>query len=685
MALIGGRGCNGPAVNSHMRSIHHHPADKMDLPHIELDSLIAAGSPPVTPRPIMRRSISDGGRAQPPGPPHHLGRHHHQQAPWDSWHPNATTAGAAFPTATGLFAALASSPAGRRLRHSTETSFKSIKSMSSIAASFASLLMPDGSACGGDPRDSTVFNFYAGLLVLLAAGLLAGTLQLLLVALRTACTLLLLAATHAEAACLVALVACATGVVAAQPWQRDSAAAELLAAAMRRAGGAQQIASVCVMASGVAIMLLASMQFHPSISNISPSAWHAAGASPPAITFMQADETNHLLMASRLLAYCNPSPPGYSPAKVARLQALLAHASAAAAAAAASEAAAGLPSHPPSLLSSAAANTARLVCNVALPTELRMLSLPFAARSGGLAPLAFSAAGAMVAARLWMAATYALVSAGIAMAWAGSLSVRGMLAGRAAAAGPRTARHGHGAAARGKQRSAASPSAAHQPPSDVMNRRRQQPPPVLQTQLSLHRVASGGPRSGRAWQPAASSQPPSTRRHSGQQDRSILDTDVIAVINIKRSATDPSSFTTRCKINDTAAAPSSRAPASSYAVPPLLPAESAPAALTPILRPGSTIGTILLSFPFWIAGLWAAAVRCVTGFVWGLVVGTARRLLGPPLFVMSAVQYAVTWWFRTVTWPLRLYLALWQAARAAFVSAWMGALSGRAAREGGRA
>lgn len=359
-----------------------------------------------------------------------------------------------------LFEGVARSPAARALHHSTSTSFQSI---SSAAASLFSCVSSAAGLFHQSAGRASPESFYlqAGFLVLLAVAFIAGTLQLLLMSLRTAATVVLLVATHFEAVFVVLLLAALTALIAARPWSRGSAVASALRAIVQRAGGGHRIASVLVMVMGAAIIMLAAMQFHPADLSTSVTAWPPIaprGALAVVIARNQAAmyaDGDYALLASRLLAYCDTAPPGPSPSAIARLQALSLAAAAylvdttadlpAMAANSPTFSApspAIIPSHlpfepssPPSPAPPHAATptarassklalvmrlAARVACNSITPTEVRMLALPFAAHEPSLLPLIVTFAAAHLAARAWLAVTAASIAVGMAIAgmWA---------------------------------------------------------------------------------------------------------------------------------------------------------------------------------------------------------------------------------------------------------------------------
>jgi hypothetical protein len=242
----------------------------------------------------------------------------------------------------------------------------------------------------------------AGALGLLAAALLAGTLQLVLLSLRTAAALLLLVAVHADAALFVGALAATAAAAAARPWARGSRARTLAAALLRCAGGAQRALGAGLMAAGLATMIVFAAQFQPEGDPLCP-----VDAGRGTLTkAVSAGASDSAALAAQLLAYCDAHPPctrrwdGAPPGPVA--------------------------TSTRARLLGATRVAARIACNVALPAELRMASLPLAARAPGVAAPALVAATAMLLARVWLVGAAGLAAACMALCWAGASALRGV-------------------------------------------------------------------------------------------------------------------------------------------------------------------------------------------------------------------------------------------------------------------
>jgi len=543
---------------------------------------------------------------------------------------------------------------------------------------------------------------YAGLLLLLAAGLLAGTLQLLLVALRAACTLVLLTATHFEAACVVGVIACITAVVATRPWRRGSAAAVVLADAVQCAGGPQSVAAMLVMAAGFFIMALSASQFHPraapadalvwqqvanTTTSTSSTAWQFNPAAAARLVEAVDEEGDYLLLASRLLAFCDIRPPGRSPATLARMRAL--HSTPPAAVALSAPSAANK-------IVAAARLAARLACNIVIPTELRMIALPAAARSTTFAPSVFAASGAMLVVRLWLAAAFAVVSFGIALSWAelwtmwGVSAIRGM--GLPGASGVprlvgRNARCHHHHHCRNHHPSAAPPPRRLTSGSrvtsitavgDVAAAEAEHAPaaPVLAANASIKQLQAGTGScriiSGAACKeeviavvsiPPAAISAPAARKPSGIVNR----TSSTAAARVSTSGTRAASLVL---------------PAVQPAAPAVIPTQRRAATGTwtlltspavQLLRTVSALATrpyslALLLLQWWLAaahslivapfnaacGAALSLTQRVAGAVASPLVFSGSTLLAPQLAVVRWVAAWSVWWVQSVTWPARL-------------------------------
>ncbi|GBF92116.1 hypothetical protein Rsub_04463 [Raphidocelis subcapitata] len=278
-----------------------------------------------------------------------------------------------------------------------------------LAGSAAAWLLRSGSTAS-HAGGGAAFGAYlrAGVWLLLASGVLAGTLQLLLVAMRTAGVLVLLAATQAEALLLAALLAGATAALAARPWRRGGPLSpRALRDALARAGGAQRVLGVALMAAGAAIVLVSALQFQPLAPSLSGDA-----------------SDDRAPLAFSLAAYCAAAPPGRGPHH-ARGR---------------GRGAAGVDGPAPptaaSLSVSAVRFSARVACNLLLPAEMRFVFLPLAAGAPVLALPALACAGAMLAARIWLFATYAFAAAAVTAAWAGCMPATRAASGSAGAATP---------------------------------------------------------------------------------------------------------------------------------------------------------------------------------------------------------------------------------------------------------
>jgi hypothetical protein len=267
-----------------------------------------------------------------------------------------------------------------------------------LAGSAIAWLLRSGSRAHSHASAESATGAYlrAGVWLLLASGVLAGTLQLMLLALRTAGMLLLLVATQAESLLLAALLAGATAVVAARPWRRGGPLSpRALRAALVRIGGAQRVLGVVLMAAGSAAVLLSVLHNYPV-------------AHPPGGGAGDSSD-DYALMAFRLAAYCAAEPPAARPHERARGRGAAVDDGPAAA----------------SLLGSVAGLAARVACHLVIPAELRFVFLPLAAQAPVLAPPALALAGAMLVARLWLFAAYLLSAAAVTAAWAGWAALQG--------------------------------------------------------------------------------------------------------------------------------------------------------------------------------------------------------------------------------------------------------------------